>query len=96
MFCRVEMMFCRLDIRIERRSDEAYPGCTHRSERRARFLDTVTSSDLIDLRTQGAVPSVRRPETPTRLALVDVTGERKVAWLIAYGGADRSALATRG
>src|SRR5947207_10184659 len=41
-------MLCLLDIRIERPSDEAHLGCTHQTESRPQFLDSVACSRHID------------------------------------------------
>src|SRR5271166_6037568 len=58
-------MLCLLDIRIERRSDEAHLGCTHRAESRPQFLDSVACSGYIDRRIE---PSRDTPGTLESLA----------------------------
>jgi hypothetical protein len=57
-------MLCLLDIRIERRSDEAHLGCTYRAESRPQFLDAVACSGHIDIRAHTKVLSALRTDTP--------------------------------
>ena len=64
-------MLCLLDIRIERPSDEAHLGCTHQTESRPQFLDSVACSRHIDrgvsvLSTLGIWVCARRSIAPRR------------------------------
>jgi hypothetical protein len=49
------------------------------SSRKTDYQELPARIGHLNMRAQAKLPSARRPDTPTQLALVDVTGARRLA-----------------